>query len=94
MYTQGTVNLKVALKALDVQKMVRCPIPTYLIGVDEPSEKAYVVSIHGNLTGKISSMPSTFPLDCNNLKTLWIEVETHWKTFGQTAILKTSAFVI
>src|ERR1700689_1767557 len=41
-HTKGTMDLKVRLKARDVQMMVRCPIPTYLIGIDEPAEKAYI----------------------------------------------------
>ena len=93
-YTKGTLDLKVAIKASDVQKMIRCPIPTYLIGVDEPAAKSYIVSIHGKLTGRISSIPSAYPLDCKNLKILWDEVVARWKTFGMTAGSKTSAFVI
>jgi hypothetical protein len=93
-YTQGTLDLKVAVKAADVQKMVRCPIPTYLIGVDEPAAKSYIVSIHGNLTGRISSVPSAYPLDCSNLKILWDEVVIRWKTLGKTSGSKTSSFVL
>ena len=93
-YTQGTIDLKVALKAADVRKMVRCPIPTYLIGVDEPAARSYIVSIHGNLSGRISTMPSTYPLDAQNLKTLWDQVAAYWKTFGKTSGSKTSAFAL
>ena len=50
-FTKKTLDLKVALKAADVQKMIRCPIPTYLIGIDEPNARSYIVSIHGKLTG-------------------------------------------
>jgi len=92
-YTRGTIDLKVALKASDVQKMVRCPIPTYLIGVDEPTEKSYILSIHGDLSGRISTMPSTHPLDCGTLRILRDEVVACWKTFGKIAASKTSAFV-
>src|SRR5262245_16650122 len=41
--TKGMADLKVAVRAADVEKMIRCPIPTYLIGVDEPAEMAYIV---------------------------------------------------
>ncbi len=92
--TRRTLDLKVALKAADVQKMVRCPIPTYLIGVDEPAERSYIVSIHGNMAGRISSIPSMYPLDCKNLKILRDEVVAHWKTLGKASGSKTSAFVI
>ena len=90
----GSIDLKIALKATDVQKMVRCPIPTYLIGIDEPAAKSYIVSIHGDLSGRIATIPSTYPLDGNNLKVLWEEVAAYWRTFGHTSGSKTSAFVI
>ena len=53
--------------------MVRCPIPTYLIGVDEPAARADIASIHGMLTRAISSMPTAYPLNGRNLKRLWEE---------------------
>ncbi len=93
-FTMGTIGLKIALKAADVQKMVRCPIPTYLIGIDEPAARSYIASIHGTLSGRITTIPSTYPLDSNNLKVLWDEVVVYWTTFGQTSGSKTSAFVI
>jgi hypothetical protein len=37
---KGKAELKVGVRAKDVRTMVRCPIPTYLIGVDEPAGKA------------------------------------------------------
>jgi len=93
-YTKGTIDLKIALKAADVQKMVRCPIPTYLIGIDEPAAKSFIVSIHGKLSRRITTIPSTYPIDCSNLAVLWDEVVAHWKTFGQTSGSKNSTFVI
>jgi hypothetical protein len=91
---QGTADLKVHVKAKDVRFMVRCPIPTYLIGVDERAEVAYIVSIHGNLTGGISTIPKTFPLDRGNLKVLRDEVLAYWKTLAPSSSKKTSAFVL
>jgi hypothetical protein len=90
--TQGARDLKVKVKAKDVRMMVRCPIPTYLIGIDEPMAKAYIVSIHGRLSKAISSMPTAYPLDCHNLKRLWEEVRAYWQSLGAMATPKTSAF--
>ncbi len=87
-------NLKVHLKAQDVRFMIHCPIPTYLIGVDEKAEVAYIVSIHGNLTGGISSIPTTFPLDRGNLRILRDEVLAYWWTLALNSTAKTSAFVL
>jgi hypothetical protein len=91
-YTQGGVELKVAVKAKDVQKMVGCPIPTYIIGIDEPAAKAFIVSVHGPLSKRVSTIPTSYPLDPGNLKRLWDEVKAYWTTLGGTAKAKTSAF--
>ncbi len=85
-------SLKVQLKAQDVRYMVRCPIPTYLIGVDEKAEMAYILSIHGKLEGGISSIPKAFPLDCGNLRILHGEVATYWKSLALSSGSKTSVF--
>ena len=74
----------------DVRRMVQCPVPAYLIGADGPGEKAYVVSVHGRITGAIASMPSKYPLDRKNLKRLWDEVRAYWQTLDPSA--RTSVF--
>jgi hypothetical protein len=77
-----------------VKAMLVCPIPTYLIGVDEKAEVAYIVSIHGKITGGISSIPTAYPLDRGNLKRLRDEVRTYWKTLAVSSKSKTSAFAL
>jgi hypothetical protein len=71
--------------------MVQCPFPTYLVGVDEPNDRAYVVSVHGSMSGSLASMPSRYPLTARNLRRLWEEVTAHWKKLHAAA--KTSAFL-
>ncbi len=87
-------KLKTQLKAEDVQAMLECPIPTYLIGVDERNEIAYIVSIHGSIEGGVASIPRTYPLDPGNLKILHDEVRTYWKTLASGSKSKTSAFAL
>ncbi len=84
-------RLLVKLGEEDVRRMVQCPFPTYLIGVDVSKEIAYVVSIHGTIRGSIPSMPTRYPLNPRNLRTLWEEVTAHWKKLAAAA--KRSAFV-
>lgn len=86
-----TANLPIEVAKEDVEKMVRSPFPTYLIGVDEPREKAYIVSMHGNLSGAIYSMPRKYPLTAKNLKTLWEEVAEYWLQLSGPAA-RTSRF--
>lgn len=93
-FAPGTLNLRVALQAVDVRRMVLCPIPTYLTGVDEPASQTYIVSIHGHLKGRIASIPSTYRLDGPNLKILYDEVRAYWATFSNAVGTKTSAFTI
>ncbi len=88
--TKGSLELKVGVKAKDVEAMVRSPIPAYLIGVDEPRARAYIVSMHGNLKGPISSIPTTYPLDASTLTDLWVEVRAYWKSLDHK--LKYSKF--
>ncbi len=87
---KNSLELKVGVKAKDVQAMVRCPVPAYLIGVDEPAAEAYIVSMHGNLKGAISSIPTTYRLDPATLAALWTEVRSYWKTLDHK--LKDSKF--
>jgi hypothetical protein len=84
-------RLLVQVNAEDVQRMVQCPLPTYVIGVDEPNDRAYVVSVHGNVSGAITSMPSRYPLTPRNLRRLWEEVTAYWKKLDAAA--KTSVFL-
>jgi hypothetical protein len=77
--TKKSLELKVGVKAKDVQAMVHCPVPTYLIGLDEPANEAYIVSMHGDLNGGISSIPTSYPLVAATLEGLWTEVNAYWK---------------
>jgi hypothetical protein len=91
---KGMTDLKVRLSARDVRLMIHCPIPTYLIGVDEKAEVAYIVSIHGSLAGGISSIPTAFPLEPGTLKALYDEVPGYWRKLARSSREKTSVFVL
>ena len=90
-FTKRKSRLLVQVDEEDVQRMLRCPFPTYLIGVDEPNDSAFVVSIHGSIRGPITSMPSKYPLNAANLRKLWDEVIAYWLKLDASA--KESAFI-
>jgi hypothetical protein len=90
-FTKRQRRLLVQVGAEDVRRMVQCPFPTYLVGVDEPNGRAYVVSVHGHMSGPIASMPTQYPLTPRNLRRLWEEVTAHWKK--RDAAAKASVFI-
>jgi hypothetical protein len=55
------------------------PAPTYLIGIDEKDEKAYVTAVLSAMETTISSMSVAHPLNGATLKTLWDEVREYWR---------------
>jgi hypothetical protein len=90
-FTRNRRRLLVQVDAEDVRRMVLCPFPTYLIGVDEPHDRAYIVSVHGEIGGPIRSMPARYPLSPRNLDRLWEEVTAHWTKLDAAA--KVSGFL-
>jgi hypothetical protein len=77
-------RLKVAVKKEDVIAMVKYPAPTYVVGVDERAETAYVVAVYGAMKKKISSLNTAHPLNCTTLTLLWDEVKQYWKDKDMT----------
>ena len=76
-YTKnGRLRVRVAGK--DVHRLAGVPAPTYLVGIDEQREVAYILAILADMKGSISSLPTDFPLDSKNLKRLSQEVEQFW----------------
>jgi hypothetical protein len=84
-------RLKIEVKKTDVLGMVRYPAPTYVVGIDEKQEEAYIVAVHGGMDKKISSLSTAHPVNCTTLKQLWDEVKDYWK--DKDMAQKTSRFV-
>ncbi len=78
--TRKSKRLKVEMSGADVQRASLVPAPTYLVGIDEPGEAAYIVPILEGMTKTVSSIPTTYPLDCLNLARLYDEVEQFWSS--------------
>jgi len=91
--SRRSTRLPIQVGEEDVRRMATCPIPSYLIGVDEPAEVAYIAGICGHTEGSIASMPRTNPLNPKTLKQLWEEVQHFWDLLGNT-VVQTSAFAL
>lgn len=83
-------RLRIEVKKSDVIGIVLYPAPTYVIGIDEWQEKAYIVAVYGRMNKKISSLNTVHELNATTLKLLWDEVRTYWKDKDMTQ--KTSRF--
>jgi hypothetical protein len=49
-----------------------------VVGVHEKDERAFVVSVHGEMREAIPSITTGHELTCDTLKLLWDEVREFW----------------
>lgn len=82
-YTAGG-RLKVAASRDNLRALAAYPAPTYLIGVDEADERAYLLSVSGASGGDYELTPAV-------LARLWDEVNAFWTSADREAFA--SAFV-
>lgn len=72
-------TIQVQVSAADVQKLLNYPGPTYVIGVHEPSQRAFIKSIHQGTQAKtLSSIPLSYELTPQRLQILYNEVQAFW----------------
>jgi hypothetical protein len=76
--TQTPPRLRIELSEKDVRRMVAYPAPTYVVGVQEDEERAFIISVHGVMAEGISSITTAHELTCETLKRLWYEVREFW----------------
>jgi hypothetical protein len=89
-YTKKKGRLKVQVNQTDVDRMVACPAPTYLIGIDANRiGLGYLLSIN-EPRARIASLTTRFKIDCSVLENLRDEVIEYWKS--RDMVLKGSRF--
>ena len=62
--TQTPPRLRINVSAKDVRRMAAYPVPTYLVGVHENAERAFIVSIHEPMSEAIPSITTAHELTC------------------------------
>jgi hypothetical protein len=68
-YTKShTPRLRVEVSKEDVRRMSAFPAPTYVVGVHEEEERAFVVSVHGKMREAIPSITTSHELTAKTLK--------------------------
>jgi hypothetical protein len=75
---RGERRLRVNVDREDVQRMVASPVPAYVVGIDEPEEVGYLLSMNEPRQAGLGGLPARHRLDCGNLERLWQEVQSFW----------------
>ena len=70
--------------------MVAYPAPTYVVGVHEDEERAFIISVRTGMVAKISSITTAHELNQATLEKLWEEVRAFWLSRDMTQ--RVSAF--
>ena len=79
--TEHSTNLSVSTKKKDIDRLLRIPGPTYLLGIHEPSKRVFIRSIHtGTPVKAITRIPLIYELTGVNLIKLHEEVRNYWLT--------------
>jgi hypothetical protein len=71
-------RLKVKVSNAGIERIRRYPFPTYLIGIDEIKAKSFILAILDGPQTVISGMSTRYPLNDENLRKLWCEVQEFW----------------
>jgi hypothetical protein len=79
----GDTQIKIVTEKKTCQKLYEIPVPTYIVGVHEPTKKAYILSLHDKPTKGVYSIPMQHELTPDNLKILHEEVREFWKASGK-----------
>ena len=82
-------RLLVKVTQNDIDRMVACPAPSYVVGIDDPGQIGFLLSINESRS-QMTNMTTQFPIDCKLLKKLATEVRNYWTS--RNMILKDSQF--
>jgi hypothetical protein len=77
--SQMPPRLRIEVSDTDVRRMVAFPAPTYVVGVHEIEERAFIVSVHGTMAEAIPSITTAHELTPDTLRRLWEEVRAFWE---------------
>jgi Domain of unknown function (DUF4365) len=77
--SQQSPRLRVEVSERDVRRMVAYPAPTYVVGVHEEEERAFIIAVHGTMREAIPSITTAHELTPDTLRRLWEEVREFWR---------------
>jgi hypothetical protein len=77
---KNAVVLRIAAQKSKCKLLFELPGPTYIVGVHEPTKKAYILSVHQKPKRGVYRIPLKYELTPQNLKILHAEVKAFWRT--------------
>jgi len=89
-YTARENRLRVQVGQGDIDLMVGCPAPAYVVGIDATQNNVGFLLSVNEPRDHVSSLTTKFKIDCNVLKQLRDEVVAFWS--GRNMILTGSSF--
>lgn len=79
--TSSSTSLTISTRKSDIERLLKIPGPTYIIGVHEPTKRAFIRSVHTGLPiQSISRIPLSYELTSTNLRKLHSEVNAFWRS--------------
>lgn len=85
-YTAKRNRLKIRVEKERIRDLASYPAPTYIVGIDETTEKGWFVSANGEHLTSLSSLSTQFPINKRNRKALWEEVNEFWRSYPTDAL--------
>jgi len=61
-----------------MERLARYDVPTYLVGIDEPRNRGFILSANGESTVGFSRMCTDHPLTHRTLAQLHHEIAAYW----------------
>ena len=76
-------SIRISTTRNDVERLLRIPGPTYILGVHEPSRRVFAQSVHTGISVRgITRIHVSHELTAANLRRLFNEVRDYWKSAG------------
>jgi hypothetical protein len=79
--TPQSKSLIVSTTRRDIERLLKIPGPTYIIGIHEPSKRAFIRSVHAGIPkSAMPRIPISYELTSANLRVLHAEVKNFWNS--------------
>jgi hypothetical protein len=88
-YTVKERRLRVQVTQDDIDQMVDCPVPTYVVGIDVNDGGGFLLSVN-EARDSVASLTTRFRIDCGVLEQLRDEVIDFWSS--RNMVLSGSCF--